>query len=222
MTSRAPDTTSGSRNNWREQAACRPGTGHDLDTFFPNGNAIITAKRICATCPVTAQCLADALAAGPGLIGIWGGTSEQERRRILRTDPEPTPPDHPEETRQQACDLWTRHRPGYTADGACARQIARQLGVTLPATILTWVREAGVAEPPKQRTRTPQERADAIDDYQATRDEHRSLTEALDAVGERHGVARSALRTWLVAAGLLDPPSRRFLNGERTKADSGA
>lgn len=68
--------------NWREHAACR-----ELDTnvFFPVGNSgsaveeIALAKRICASCVVRSECLAFALETKQEN-GVWGGTSEAERR----------------------------------------------------------------------------------------------------------------------------------------------
>jgi hypothetical protein len=40
------------------------------------------AQQICAICPVKLACLAYALENGLS-DGVWGGTSEHERRRIL-------------------------------------------------------------------------------------------------------------------------------------------
>ncbi|MEZ5311676.1 MAG: WhiB family transcriptional regulator [Microthrixaceae bacterium] len=39
--------------------------------------------QVCATCPVKTQCLEYALANRIDH-GVWGGTSERERRRILK------------------------------------------------------------------------------------------------------------------------------------------
>ncbi len=66
---------------WQRRAACR-GMGH---TVFVNGRAKrdAAAVRICERCPVRQQCLEHALAS-PGLVGIWGGTTEVERRWLLR------------------------------------------------------------------------------------------------------------------------------------------
>ena len=67
--------------DWMEKGKCR-----DLDptTFFPNdGIGVQVAQRICADCPVKAPCLEYALANRVDH-GVWGGTSERERRRILR------------------------------------------------------------------------------------------------------------------------------------------
>ena len=72
--------------NWREDAACLHA---DPDLFFPIAslgpaqNEIDQAKRICAACPVREPCLAWALDLG-GVSGIWGGTSEAERRAMRR------------------------------------------------------------------------------------------------------------------------------------------
>jgi WhiB family redox-sensing transcriptional regulator len=41
------------------------------------------AKAVCARCPVAAQCLDYALATGQQH-GVWGGTSEEERKAMRR------------------------------------------------------------------------------------------------------------------------------------------
>jgi WhiB family redox-sensing transcriptional regulator len=67
------------RPEWHDQAACR---GRSEVNFFPyRGESVTAAKALCATCPVTAQCLADALA-HEWTIGVWGGTSEIQRKRL--------------------------------------------------------------------------------------------------------------------------------------------
>ena len=60
--------------NWMEHAAC---AGHPApDIFFPTkvGKAALKqaaeAQRICATCPVIAQC--DAFRKATGSVGVWG------------------------------------------------------------------------------------------------------------------------------------------------------
>jgi WhiB family redox-sensing transcriptional regulator len=42
------------------------------------------AKALCAVCPVSADCLTYALPEAR-LMGVWGGTSERERRRIRKS-----------------------------------------------------------------------------------------------------------------------------------------
>jgi WhiB family redox-sensing transcriptional regulator len=72
--------------SWRDSAACQ---NADPDLFFPIGatgpalDQIDEARRICRACPVRRQCLAWALDLGCAA-GIWGGTTEDERR-ALRT-----------------------------------------------------------------------------------------------------------------------------------------
>jgi WhiB family transcriptional regulator, redox-sensing transcriptional regulator len=71
---------------WRLDAACA-----HMDTliFFPVGETgpvtgqVELAKKICASCPVREQCLEFAIATIQN-DGIWGGTTEDERRLIKR------------------------------------------------------------------------------------------------------------------------------------------
>ena len=66
---------------WRVRAAC---SGMDPDLFFPERGDVIgvaRAKAVCASCPVTAECLQYALEAKEKQ-GVWGGLSGQERRAI--------------------------------------------------------------------------------------------------------------------------------------------
>jgi WhiB family transcriptional regulator, redox-sensing transcriptional regulator len=56
----------------------------DPSLFFPSdGLGVLAAQAICAECPVKAECLEYALADRVDH-GVWGGTSERQRRRILR------------------------------------------------------------------------------------------------------------------------------------------
>jgi len=71
--------------DWRDGAACRDA---DPDLFFPIGTAgesllqIDEAKQICRACPVCGPCLRWAV--GSGSAGVWGGTTEDERRILRR------------------------------------------------------------------------------------------------------------------------------------------
>jgi WhiB family redox-sensing transcriptional regulator len=72
---------------WQDFAACAE---TDPEAFFPErGDSTREAKRVCRGCPVRLQCLEYALEhmdgyLAPARFGIWGGTSERERRLILR------------------------------------------------------------------------------------------------------------------------------------------
>lgn len=68
--------------DWPEFAACRD---HDTELFFPlaeDGAEATAALFVCGTCPVRSQCLSYALEAGE--VGIWGGTTETDRRALRR------------------------------------------------------------------------------------------------------------------------------------------
>jgi WhiB family redox-sensing transcriptional regulator len=71
---------------WREDALCRD---TDPELFFPVGTTgaalvqIEQARSICRQCPVQADCLEFALRTNQDS-GIWGGTSEEERRVLRR------------------------------------------------------------------------------------------------------------------------------------------
>jgi WhiB family transcriptional regulator, redox-sensing transcriptional regulator len=67
--------------DWQDHAECRGAHG----VFFPGrGEDTRALKAICASCPVRECCLDHALANGEKW-GVWGGTSERERRRIRKT-----------------------------------------------------------------------------------------------------------------------------------------
>ena len=66
---------------WMLNAKCR---GVNPAEFFPSdGSGVEAAQRMCAECPVRAECLEYALEHRIDQ-GVWGGASERERRRILR------------------------------------------------------------------------------------------------------------------------------------------
>ena len=71
---------------WRGDASCK-----DLDPnlFFPIGvtgpavDQIAAAKSICSDCPVRRECLDFAITTNQEF-GVWGGTTEDERRILRR------------------------------------------------------------------------------------------------------------------------------------------
>jgi WhiB family redox-sensing transcriptional regulator len=70
--------------DWPSMAACRNG---DPDALFVQGAEQNVAKRICRSCPVRYECLADALD-NHIEFGVWGGMTERERRALLRRHPQ--------------------------------------------------------------------------------------------------------------------------------------
>jgi len=72
------------RINWRVRAVCR---SEDPELFYPVSSSghvyaaqVERAKAVCRRCPVRAECLSEALASPQD--GVWGGTTEAERRQI--------------------------------------------------------------------------------------------------------------------------------------------
>ena len=82
-----PDITSHSQNGDRRGLAFQSGVPHgEPELFFPvgtSGPALVQtarAKAVCRRCPVMIQCRTWALTTGQ-TAGVWGGMSEDERRR---------------------------------------------------------------------------------------------------------------------------------------------
>jgi WhiB family redox-sensing transcriptional regulator len=73
-------------DRWRDVASCRD---TDPDLFFPVGTTgpaieqIAAAKAVCGECDAKAPCLEFALTTNQDS-GVWGGTSEEERRKLRR------------------------------------------------------------------------------------------------------------------------------------------
>jgi WhiB family transcriptional regulator, redox-sensing transcriptional regulator len=68
--------------DWRERGRCK---GVDPSVFFPedDDDPADAAKSICAPCIVREACLEHALAIRERL-GVWGGCTAKERRRLIR------------------------------------------------------------------------------------------------------------------------------------------
>jgi hypothetical protein len=64
---------------WRSQGVCAE---TDPEVFYPeNEDWSAPAKRVCAVCPVVAQCLGYALISGEPY-GVWGGLTTAERQLV--------------------------------------------------------------------------------------------------------------------------------------------
>ena len=78
------------RRDWWRSAACQEA---DPELFFPvapqgpGAGEIARAKAVCAGCQVRRECLQYALATRQ-LHGVWGGTTEDERRLHVRRENE--------------------------------------------------------------------------------------------------------------------------------------
>ncbi len=77
---------SSAQYDWRKDASCRD---TDPELFFPIGTTgqalvqIAQARAVCGECVCKDDCLEFALATNQDS-GIWGGTSEEERRKLRR------------------------------------------------------------------------------------------------------------------------------------------
>lgn len=73
-------------DDWRGRASCRD---TDPELFFPVGTTgmaldqIDAAKAVCRACAAQPECLEFALATNQES-GVWGGTSEDERRKLRK------------------------------------------------------------------------------------------------------------------------------------------
>ena len=71
--------------SWMNHAPCR---GLSADFFFPERGELTTeAQAVCNGCPFRKRCLDYALSQGGLVPGIWGGTSERQRRGMARRPP---------------------------------------------------------------------------------------------------------------------------------------
>ncbi len=77
---RAPEA----RSAWVSKARC---LSVDPDELFVGGAAQRKATSICRHCPVTTECLADALDNQMDF-GVWGGMTVRQRRVLLKQHPE--------------------------------------------------------------------------------------------------------------------------------------
>lgn len=81
-----------SDESWKLQGLCRR---EDPEKFFPlekSKQAARSAKEVCLQCPVLTRCREWAITHYE--VGIWGGLTERERRRVRKGMglPDPYPP----------------------------------------------------------------------------------------------------------------------------------
>ena len=112
--------------DWRDSAAC---TGLDPSDFYPEGGPgvyadIDAAKAVCKSCLSRLACLEFAIANREQ--GVWGGTTEPERKRIIRDRkrngvPVPPAPAQPLMPCGTNAALKRHQRRGEPIDDACRR-----------------------------------------------------------------------------------------------------
>jgi len=123
--------------DWRAKAACAA-PAVDPEVFFPEsgeGWKATAAKQVCSGCTVRAACLHEALtgpqAHGEDEYGIFGGTSQAERRRLRGRQSLATPTRFYQDREQAANALDLARRVGIVP-------AARQLGVSTEALYHAW------------------------------------------------------------------------------------
>lgn len=75
-------------DEWMLEAACR---NHENPAFYERTKNttrefiihLREAKALCSKCPVIDECLAKANSFPYGVSGVWGGLTEEERKRYL-------------------------------------------------------------------------------------------------------------------------------------------
>ena len=96
---------------WMDDAACKGKT----EMFYPErGEDIAAAKAICRACPVRIDCLDHAMTHRE-VVGVWGGLSAQERRRVRRVrararQETPEPYQRPAAASTKGCGTDARYR----------------------------------------------------------------------------------------------------------------
>lgn len=66
---------------WRQLGACK---GLEPSIFYPDeDDDALDAKAVCEQCSVRVACLEYALTVREK-VGVWGGATERERRRLIR------------------------------------------------------------------------------------------------------------------------------------------
>ena len=110
------------RPAWMADASCQ----HEgTSLFFPGkGESATAAKAICAACPARTPCLTYALETGAH--GVWGGTTTQERGRMLH------PKDHllPSVPCAVCCDMFNPTRRNQVC---CSRPCQRRWSTVVSA-----------------------------------------------------------------------------------------
>lgn len=115
------------RYDWRDDSACGP---EDTELFFGGaGSSAKRARAICDTCPVKAECLEFALS-DPTIVGIFGDTTQSERRQILRDRGIDVRTNPGNEARSRAAYAREQEALRLSARGVDVTVISERLGVS--------------------------------------------------------------------------------------------
>jgi Transcription factor WhiB len=127
----------GMDGDWRAKAVCAA-PSVDPELFFPEageGWKVVKAKQVCSGCSVRASCLHEALtgpqAQGEDVYGIFGGTSQAERRHLRGRQSLATPTVFYRDREQAGNALTLARQVGIV-------QAARQLGVSVQGLYSAW------------------------------------------------------------------------------------
>ena len=106
-------------DDWRDRAECKDDPTPDLWFVAPSDrHGIAAAKAICRRCPVAAECLAEAMA-DPSIVGVWGGTTEKQRKK-MRAKLRPAMPRQPKDIQHGTPGGHRTHRArGEESCGPC-------------------------------------------------------------------------------------------------------
>jgi WhiB family transcriptional regulator, redox-sensing transcriptional regulator len=175
--------------DWWQQAACRD-ADPDLFAYDPTADppaTAETAKAVCASCPVTADCLGFALGtmrASQDLTGIYGGLTPAERVTLR-------PPERPHWR-------WRRHDPEFAARSFAK---ASELGTIAaarfyrvhPKTLRAAWDQHGLGRPQPRRSATPPAAA-KLDRDKAQQAFALARQSSIAEAARRFGVSRRGLR----------------------------
>jgi len=133
--------------DWLSRGACR---AEDADLFFPVGESKESrrqeaqAKAVCRRCPVQERCLRWALESRQD-VGVWGGMSEKERRRLHGRKAYRTRPDGLSVLEH----IWRDRMPEFrelAARGLSRKAIAQAMGTNVQTVNSIQARLAHLAQ----------------------------------------------------------------------------
>lgn len=121
----------------------------DLDVFFPNDDGVYEpkvlryAKFVCMGCPIRTECREEGLKMLDE-VGVWGGLTERERRRVARGTDKARPGTYAHSLAKEA--NKERSKMAVDANMSYYVQGLEQQGSTMPAEFRRVV-EARIANP---------------------------------------------------------------------------